>query len=339
MKRFTLGVVSAVVLAALVSPADAYLGGFENADGYSYAFTYPQLDNWVDVTQYNAGAWGPNAGGGSPFQQTVNTGLWTYTSAAGSAFDTQANRVTYMGATPTFNSSAGATPFTFASYFVGGHFGGRLGTNALAVRNAATNGAMKYDYRLDAYDFSGTNPATVTSGTIGAGLYFQANPADNVTVASDGSSPEKFFMSIKDTSGNVGLQWGYRYNNSVIWRAGGAGPWISTALTADDGSGVGNYDGINFKVDLTGQTFSLSYYDVSANVTTVLAPAGTLLGSPMTDFTHLGWYMGDNVYSGVGGKNFFDDFSFQAPAVPEPGTVGLLLLGGVPLVLRRRRGA
>lgn len=328
--HFKIVALAGSLVAFYATSAQAHLGGFENADGYAYAFTYPQLDNWVDATMYNAGAFGANAGGGTPFQQTVNTGLWTYSSSAGAAFTNPAQRVTDMGATPPFNPNVSSTANTIASYFVGAHFGGRLGTNALAVRNAATAGALKYDYRLDSYDF-GVNPITVTSGSIGTGLYLQANPADG-TVDSSGQSPEKFYMSIKDSAGNIGLQWGYRRDNRVIWRANPVSSWNSTALVADDGSGVGNYDGVNFTVDLTSQTFSLSYYDISANVTTILAPAGTALGNSMSNFTHLGWYMTDNVYSGVGGKNFFDDFSFN---VPEPASMMWLSL--TTLALRRRR--
>jgi hypothetical protein len=328
--------ISAAAFAGVAAPhAHAYLGGFENADGYAYAFTYPVLDNWVDCTMYNAGAFGPNAGGGSPFQQTVNTGLWTYSSSVGAAFTNPAQRILDMGAAPTFNLNSISISNTVPSYFVGAHFGGRLGTNALAIRNAtpAGTGAMKYDYRLDSYDFGGVAPASITSGNIPGRFFFQANPLDNIVDAT-GMSPEKLYLSFKDSSGNIGFQWGYQRDNTIIWRASPSGSWNTTALVADDGSGVGNYDGVQFSINLTTQTFGLRYFDVSTSTTTVLAPLGTPLGNTMSDFTHIGWYFTDNVVSGVGGKNFFDDFTFQ---VPEPTTLMTTGAVGVAALARRRR--
>jgi len=44
------------------------------------------------------------------------------------------------------------------------------------------------------------------------------------------------------------------------------------------------------------------------------------------------------VYSGVGGKNFFDDFSFAVPSpTPEPASLGLLGVGGLLMLCRRQR--
>jgi hypothetical protein len=330
MQRKFLALVPPLLLLALVpKTAHAWLGGFENADGYAYAFTYPQLDNYVDLTHYNAGQWGPNAGGGAAFQQAVNTpvALWSYSSVAGSAFPNAATRIANLGAAPPWNAYPAGATGSIPAYFVGAHFGGRLGTNALAIRNAATDGPLKYDYRIDSYDFGGVAPATVTSGTIATGFYYQPNPADNITDSS-GQSPVKFAMSITDSTGNVGFEWGYLRDNTVLWRQGNANPWNTTTLSGDPF----DYDGITFSVDLTAQTFTLDYYDISANLTTNLA-TNLALGATMTDFTHIGWYMTDNVYTGVGGKNFFDDFAFS---VPEPASALLLLAALTPLLKKRR---
>ena len=64
-----------------------------------------------------------------------------------------------------------------------------------------------------------------------------------------------------------------------------------------------------------------------------LAPAGTLMGQTMGDFTHIGWQLEDDVHGGTGGKNFFDDFGF---VVPAPGAAGLLGLGMLCASRRRR---
>jgi hypothetical protein len=329
------------------SPSYAYLGGFENADGYVTAYTGyynpPTFDNWVDVAAYNAGQWGANAGGGPlPVELSLNTGLWKLTSAVGTFYPDATTRNTYLGAGPPYPAT---TPLTLpqvvnsvAAYAIGNHFGGRLGTTALALRNANNSGygPMKYDYRLDTYDFGGPAPASVTSGTVTTGFYFQPNPPDSI-VDPNGLSAEKFIMSFTDSSGAVGFQWGYARDNTVQWRTGNSGAWNNSGIVSDNT----NFDGVTASIDLTSQTFKIDYYDISSSTTTTIAPAGTALGNPMANLTHLGWSLTDNLYSGVGGKNFFDDFSFKTTNVPEPGTLVLIAtagLGSIVFAWRRRRG-
>ena len=52
----------------MCSTSYAYLGGFEDPDGYKPFFN--------DVAKYNAGAYGANAGGGAYTPIPDNTGLW-----------------------------------------------------------------------------------------------------------------------------------------------------------------------------------------------------------------------------------------------------------------------
>jgi hypothetical protein len=334
-----------VICASLIalgtaSPSYGYLGGFEQADGYVFASTSyynpPTFDNWVDVAAYNAGQWGANAGGGPlPVELPLNTGLWKLTSAVGTFYPDATTRNTYLGAGPLYPPTTPATlpqvVNTVAAYAIGNHFGGRLGTTALALRNAtnAGYGPMAYDYRLDSYDFGGPAPASVTSGTVNAGFYFNPNPPDSI-VDPNGVSPEKFIMSFADSSGSVGFQWAYARDNSVQWRAGNSGPWNNTSIISDDT----NYDGVTVALNLSAQTFKIDYFDFSTSTTTTIAPAGTALGNPMTNLTHLGWSLTDNLFTGVGGKNFFDDFSFSTTTVPEPGTLVLLGMGVLGLTAR-----
>lgn len=140
---------------------------------------------------------------------------------------------------------------------------------------------------------------------------------------------DKFTMSFVDSVGNIGAQWGYAADNEVYWRAGSSGLWNYTGLYAN----AGNWDGIRIEIDLTSDTFKLNYYEVSTNSWLSLAAAGTPLGTAMTNLTNIGWRLEDGTNIGVGGKNFFDDFSVQIPA---PGAAGLLAFGAAAAVRRRR---
>lgn len=300
---------SLVVIAAIClwSPtAEAYLGSFEPADGYTLsAIPGTPPSPFTDVTYYNAGQSGANAGGGSPAQITFNTGLWRLLSEPGAFYATSAIRNAYLGVTPPYPASAG--PNGIPVYIVGNHFGGRTGFSALALRNdtLAPIGPMEYKYSLDTYDFGGPVPSSVTSGIVSAGFYFCPNPVDQLTT-------EKFIMSFQDAGGSVGLQLGYTRDNQVYWRPGNSGAWTYPGIVADST----NYDGFQVNINLTNQTFELKYFDVSTSLTSTLAAAGTPLGNPMANLTNLGWWLDDQTILGVGGKNFFDDFTFHV--VPEP---------------------
>lgn len=182
-----------------------------------------------------------------------------------------------------------------------------------------------YDYNIDTYDTGGTVPSTVTSGPVSTQFYYLPNPSMPVQPGTRG--PDKFTMSFRDSGGNTGLEWGYAADNEVYWR-NASGPWNYTGIYAD----AGDWDGIDVNIDLTADTFGIDYYDVGTNTWFNLVPAGTALATPMTDLTVLRWQLEDNVSSGIGGKNFFDDFTFH---IPEPSTLALLGVGA--LLMRRRR--
>lgn len=312
--------VGALALLASAGSAQAYLGSFTQADGY--ITTQP----WVDVTYFNSGQFGANAGGG--FQQMIapDTGLWRLQSNAGAIFTNSAARAAATSGAPPYGSPpAGTVPI----YIVGDHGPGRTDNSSLAFRNSspAGTGAALYDYTLDTYDFGGVNPSSVTSGTIKVSFYFQSNPPlPNGTGA---SAPDKFTMSFKDSVGNIGLQWGYTEDNEVVWRTLATNNWTYTGLYANSN----NWDGVVLDLDLTSDTFQLNFFDSATSITTTLAPSGTAMGQAMGDFTHIGWQLEDDTFLGTGGKNFFDDFGF---VVPAPGAAGLLGLGALAALRRRR---
>jgi MYXO-CTERM domain-containing protein len=213
---------------------------------------------------------------------------------------------------------------------VGDHGPGRTDNSSLAFRNDTTQGSAGpaiYDYSLDQYDTGGPAPASITSGSVAYGIYFNTSPSDPIV---QGARPfDRFTQSLMDASGNIGVQWGYARDNEMLWRANASGPWNYTGVHAN----AGLWDGITLTLDLTNSTFGLNYFNVVANTTTTLAPAGTAMGTPMANFTGLRWRLEDGTNGGVGGKNFFDDASVSVPA---PGAFALLGLGGLALGRRRR---
>ena len=70
-----------------------YLGSFAPSDGYDVQSGLV----YGDVSYYNAGQYGVNAGGGpGPTQVTADSGLWSITSSVGGYFSTVVDRTNYI---------------------------------------------------------------------------------------------------------------------------------------------------------------------------------------------------------------------------------------------------
>ncbi|MEX2188616.1 MAG: hypothetical protein WD875_17545 [Pirellulales bacterium] len=326
MKANYVSMVALAVALIVPSRAMAYLGSFGPNDGY-----YAQYGTFLgDVTYYNAGQSGINAGGGPTMQIVADSGLWTLQSPVGGVFPSAALRAPYIATAPPY---ALTDPNGVPAYLLGGHFSGRNndGYN-LAFRNDTPigTGPAIYEYAIDTFDTGGPVPASVTSGVNSVGFYFCPNPAD--VPDPSGQAHHKFTLSVKDSLGNIGLEWGYARDNEVTWRDSPSSPWTYTGVYANST----NWDGIDIDVDLTADTFGIDYYDVSANTWSTMVPAGTPLGMPLLNITTLRWQLEDGVATGTGGKNYFDDFSIQTP-VPEPSSIALVALTGLALLPRLRR--
>lgn len=315
-------------ITAVASPALAILGSFGPAEGYSLN-VYSGSYNWADVSYYNAGAYGANAGGGSgPNFLAPDTGLWRVVSNAGGFFSNSAARTAALSTAPPYPTS---NPTGVPAYMVGAHFPGRNGDgNNLAIRNDTPSGSgpTAYEYSLDQYDTGVANPASVTSGIVTSQFYFLADPDSPYQPGTP--RQHKFTMSFLDSAGNVGLEWGYSRDNTVAWRDNPANPWNYSAIQALPTS----WDGIKVSMDLTTDTFGIDYYDALANSWSTFVPAGTPMGTGMNNFTGIRWQLEDAVSLGIGGKNMFDDFSFGG-FVPAPS--GALALGLGCFVIGRRR--
>jgi hypothetical protein len=92
MKAKWVSVIALVAAALAPTRAMAYLGSFGPSDGY-----YAQYGTMLgDVTYYNAGQSGPNAGGGPTVQIAADSGLWTLQSPVGGVFDNSTDRNNYI---------------------------------------------------------------------------------------------------------------------------------------------------------------------------------------------------------------------------------------------------
>ena len=218
MLRPTLVVTSFVaLLLALTDTAFARLGTFSANDGYQHIISPPSTSyNFSDVTYYNAGAYGVNAGGGSgPTFIAPDSGQWRLVSQVGAFFSTAAARSAALSGAPPYPL---VYPGTTPSYMVGAHFPGHNNDgHNLAFRNdtPAGTGPAVYEYSLDQYDL-GATPSTITSGTLETQFYFL--PTVAVPNYTGSPSIDKFTLSFVDSLGNVGLQWGYARDNEVVWR-------------------------------------------------------------------------------------------------------------------------
>ncbi len=322
---------SSVVVASAASQACAVLGSFSPSYGYNLN-VFAGSVNWSDVSYYNAGSYGVFAGGGpGPTLITPDSGSWRVVGQVGGYFTSSAMRNGAVGGAPPYPTTlpSGTLPI----YIVGDHGPGRTDNSSLAFRNdtvGGTVGPAVYDYTMDLYDTGGIVPSTVTSGIVSFGIYFSTSP--NMPPNPAGTpAPDRFTQSFRDSSGNIGAQWGYATDNEIVWRSNISGPWNYTGLYAN----AGMWDGISAQIDLSSDTFQLDYYNVATNTWTVLAAAGTPLGTAMTDFTGLRWQLEDGTNGGVGGKNFFDDATF---VIPSPGSAGVLALGALAACRRRRPG-
>jgi hypothetical protein len=342
MEKFMSVIVVAVAL-CFSTPAKAYLGGFEPADGYTIS-PVPQsgsnpFSQYIDVTYYNAGQNGVNAGGGALAAIAPDSGLWDLVSQAGAFFRTSAKRSSYTSGAPPYAPFPSFSGDDVPAYVIGNHNPGYLSPSALALRNETpfsggpVGGPMEYDYTLDTFDFGGPAPSSVTSGVVTTSFRFCPNPSDPPNPG--GLPRDKFIMSFKDSGGNIGLQVGYAGDNSVYWRAGSSGAWNYPGIIAD----ATNWDQFTVNIDLAADTFGIGYHQIVPNITSTLAPAGTPLGASMSDLTHLGWWLTDQVTGGVGGKNFFDNFRFASSIVPEPSALLLIVIGGCGMCSVRRRAS
>lgn len=341
----------ACVLGAMFwpQPACAYLGSFEEQDGYripldgqilsaflagdaqfylnnidangytgvvplgAFPNTLGDSTHGADLSRYNAGEYGTNHSGpgGTAADITDNSGLWR--ALAGGRLNEDVAAPYYFGGN--FNRD-----YVHAYRYPGA----RTGSAVLNFFASDTN--LSYAYTLDARDFSGTAPSATGSSLIQ--MAFWLCPSDW-----DDTDPDNILsVSLRDAMDQTVFQVGYTGDNLLQYRLAG-GAWQTTAQRM----GTAGWSELVVILDTVNNTagIAVSAFD---DTTSTLGPqtyvlANQSLGLDANALTGLQWDLrGGPLNNGAASfKNYFDDFSFTASpvVVPEPGS---LLLAGVALI-------
>jgi len=335
--------------------ARAYLGGFEEQDGYrvplngqiisnylagdaqfylnnsasngytgvvplgAYPNTLGDGTNGPDVTRYNAGQYGTNNSGpgGSAADIMDNSGLWQVLSG-GRLYD-DASAPYYYG-NQYYRDQIVAYRNTMPH-------GGSQTLNLMAADQS-----LSYRYSMDSRDLGGIAPAS----TLGMALQmsFWVKPSD----WDDPDTGNIFGLSLLDAANQPVFEVGYTGDNLLQYRLTG-GAWQTTSYAL----GTLGWSEITVVVDTVGNTASLdinAYNDGTSHLngsSIVLDSQG--LGVVSGALSALQWDLrGGTLDNGaISYINSFDDFSFTATPVPEPAGMFLLLLVAAFRSAARRR--
>lgn len=299
--------VATICLITVGNSAQAYLGGFEYADGYE--------DFLNDVATYNAGQYGANAGGGTYVNIPDNTGLWTKLQG------------------PLFPTSGAAGGVAYAT----GHFG-RDRTNpgsptdfGLVITTNAdgwTAGPQEYSYTLDSFDLGGVSPASTGGDVVQVSFWSCARIFGTGEGGGLGAGTIGDTVSFHDSSGNLGVEVGYRQPGTTTdFAATNVGSWVQSTVSVNPST----YHRWDVTLDLNLQTVSIDIFE-GATLTNLVSNAPLI--NPMSNLTELRF----ESTAGVNNAKIWslDDFTMGVKVVPEPTSVALLLVGMTLLASRRR---
>jgi hypothetical protein len=212
------------------------------------------------------------------------------------------------------NAQAAITYVDAAEGSLGNTFatGGSLGVTTWQ-RSVTTNDDDQWGRRTD----SDTNGATLFQGYS--------------NLAGGGSIPELTTQITLLDPGN--------YNVWVFfWDASGTNKWNIAAGLTSGSTATYSFDGLG----TTNQTVAASTLSFTTGITTVGLTDRILYGVNLGQATASGGSINvfiDSLEAASSGANrtWYDGVGFEAVAVPEPSSMALLGLGGLALILRRRR--
>lgn len=354
MPRFPLFSLLACGLLGTTQFASAYLGSFEESDGYripgaggvgniasgffigdaqfylnnslANGYTgivapgaYPNgqgdATHGADVSRYNAGQYGTGGSGPGGTAADIADNSGLWRALSGGRLNEDAGAPFYLGSQ--FHRDY------IAAY---GYSGARTGDQVLNL--LAYDQDMRYSYSLDNRDFKGIDPAMTSDMRIDLSFWTCPTDADDDMIGINTVG-----MSFKDSLGQSLISVGYTGDNFLQYRVGNELVWQTTSILL----GTQGWNEIQISIDTHGNSISLTSRAFS-DLNSTLAPETVIttnetIGFDTGNVTEIEWTATDV----DGFKNFFDDFDFNLAVVPEPGSALMLMLAGFSLLRRQRR--
>lgn len=344
-------------------PAHAFLGGFEEEDGYripltgqipsamlgsdaqfylmnnpangytgvvplgAYPITMGDGDGgWhgADVTRYNAGGYGTSNSGPGGTATDIVDNSGLWQALAGGRLNEDRDAPYYYGG-QLFRDQVVAYHFLYP----------HGGSQVLSIMAADEN--LSYSYTLDSRDLGGLNSASMGAALVQMSFWARPTDWDNEDTGNI------MGLSLMDSMGQSIFQVGYTGDNKLQYRLAGSTSWVTTAYEL----GSNGWSQILVTVDSAANTASLAVQAYSDTLAALASGASTVLsdaamGVDADALAGLKWDVrgGALANDAVSYVHFFDDFAFAispGTVVPEPGSILLL---GVALGLggwRRRR--
>ncbi len=293
--------------ASLAGPAFAFLGGFEDQDGYNNDYTtgsgpFGNGASSYNVFYYNAGSYGTNNGGpgGGPVDIANNTGLWRQLDAISAVGNRYAIAHAQVGIEHSYS-----------------------GDSMLGLRNDTSGAAsLIARYFLDDRDFDTIAPGSSLATIVDWSIRLCPD-----AVSSGGAADTPVFnWTFRDSELDAGLMLGWNENNTIIYKKASDLTWTTSSYTLDRF----NYDRIDLHMDNVAKTWYLDAFDVSANQVVNIV-SGSTLDAAMGNLTTIDWTLSPNQT-----KTYFDESNFSV--VPEPSSSILCLVAFTALCRRRRAG-
>jgi PEP-CTERM motif len=304
---FSLSLAACFVLMRL--PALAYLGGFEDQDGYRSDGTIQ------DVSVYNAGQFGTNNGGPGGILTSIasNTGLFVKGDTGNTAID-YGELVAHQG-----------TGHTGSSYLVL--------RSSPAFGDTGNDGAM-YEYSFDSRDFNGVAASSITTGQLTLDYWMcpQAQLFGTAQITRteflNGSGQTIFAIGTRGQDNGTASPVIQKLDENDSWVDAETSPGSGTFVTGNNNG----WDKVTLTFDFDADWVSFDYFSSVDQLTYSIAFQQALAGGRALD------YLKGIRFNAVANteKNSYDDFSIAVP-VPEPSSALMLATASLALGLRRRR--
>jgi hypothetical protein len=337
-----------------VQIASAYLGSFEEADGYripgvggagniasgffagdaqfylnnssangltgivapgAYPNGLGDATHGADLSRYNAGQYGLNGSGPGGTAMDIADNTGLWRALVGGRLNEDLNAPIYSG---------GQFQRDYIAAY--GYSGARTGNQVLNL--LAYDQDLRYAYSLDSRDFKGIDPALTSDMRIDLSFWTCPTNADDDMIGINTVG-----MSFRDSLGQTLISVGYTGDNFLQYRVGSSLAWQTTGIEF----GTQGWNEIQVSIDTHSNSISLIARAYSDLDTTLSPPMVVLLeesiGFNTDNVTEIEWTATDV----DGFKNFFDDFDFNLTAVPEPSSALMLILAGFGFMRRQRR--